>query len=109
MMDPTPPPYSVWTYMDDDEWLTQSGGVPDIMVAYGLTLPNAHMARERIELIAGDRVGAVEIRDARNQVLTTRGIPTPGGALTVTITDYGPRPARRTDKPKRRTLSTREN
>lgn len=99
-------PYSVWAYNEDPTWLAGNVGVPDMVITSG-TLHDAHFAAQRIRLIAPDV--DIEIRNSRDEIITVQENPNPGHNPTLEIVGIGPRPARRTDRPKRRTLGTREH
>lgn len=100
-------PFSVWTYNEDPDWLKSHSGVPDMLIVDGLGLTAAHTVRERIEMIAS--TDAVEIRNVAGEIVyTARSRDLKTNAAVVMITSVGPRPARRTDRPRRRPLGNRE-
>lgn len=93
------------------QWTDGNAGMPDMRITSGQSLHDAYYAAERIRTISKECV-QIDIRDASEQnIVTVREVPSPspGGNPVPTIVDIFPRPAQRTDRPKRRTLSTREN
>jgi hypothetical protein len=67
--------HGVWTYNTNAEWAEQNGGLPDMLLVWGLTVQHARqVAAQMAERYPDD---TFEVRDYKSDVVDTYGTPRP--------------------------------
>ncbi len=94
--------FSVWTYHDDPSW---NCGIPDMVIVGNLTLASAHMAQQRLRMVAPKQTW--EIRNESGQVVITQEVvadpaTNPEIRIAATHERREPLPARGLAKPRRK-------